>query len=99
MRIQEGMVVRTSYGTGPYRILDVEQHCTCPSFSDAITLLDKAPASRPHAHCTCRKVGETFGFYYLNGYDENLINVWDENSRLIVCHEETTLLTLICNGL
>lgn len=50
MRIQEGMVVRTSYGTGPYRILDVVQHCTCPSFMDAVTLLDKAPASRPHTH-------------------------------------------------
>lgn len=87
------MVIRTSYGTGPYRVVDFEKDCTCPSFMDAITLGNKAPASKPHYHIVCRKVGESKGFYYLNGYDENLNSVWD-NDRLIVCAEETLLLTM-----
>ena len=94
-RLHKGMVVRTSYNTGPYRIVDIEEFaCTCPSFTDAVTLAKNAPPSRPHYHLTCRKVGEKTGFYYLNGYDENLCSVWN-NDYLIVCSEETTILTLI----
>lgn len=92
-RIHNGMVVRTTYGTGPYRIVDFEKDCVCPSFTDAVTLGADAPNSRPHYHIVCRKVGENKGFYYLNGYDENLNSVWGED-RLIVCAEETLLLTM-----
>ena len=94
-RIYKGIDVRTSYNTGPYRVIDFVVGCVCPSFVDSITLYDKAPNSKPHYHLTCRKLGEKTGFYYLNGYDENLNSVWD-NDRLIVCHEETTLLALSC---
>lgn len=88
------MLVRTSYGTGPYKIIDVTENCECPSFSDYITLLDKAPHSRKHVHIRCRDLVNRYSNYYLNGYDENGLSVWDENNRLIVCAEETLLLTL-----
>lgn len=90
------MVVRTSYGTGPYRIVGFEKDCICPSLMDSLTLMDKAPKSKPHYHLTCEKVGEKTGFHYLNGYDENLISVWNED-KLIVCSEETLFLTMCCN--
>lgn len=96
-RIYKGIVVRTSYNTGPYRVVDYTKDCTCPSFMDEITLLDKAPDSKPHYHLLCRKVGEKRGFFYLNGYDENLNSVWNSD-RLIVSHEETTILALSCNN-
>ena len=94
-RVYNGMVIRTSYGTGPYRIVDFEKDCTCPSFMDAVTFGNDAPPSRPHYHFTCRKVGENKGFYYVNGYDENLNSVWN-GDRVIVCAEETLLLTMCC---
>ena len=49
-RVYNGMVIRTSYGTGPYRIVDFEEGCTCPSFMDAVTSGSNAPPSRPHYH-------------------------------------------------
>lgn len=87
------MVVRTSYGTGPYRVVDFTKD-TCPSFLDSVTLFDKAPCSKPHYHLVCRKLGEYSGFYYLNGYDESLQSVWSSD-YLIDCASETSLLTLI----
>lgn len=89
------MIIRTSYGTGPYRVVDFKKNCTCPSFIDELNLGKNAPLSRPHYHFICKQVGENKGFYYVNGYDENLNSVWG-NDRVIVCHEETTLLTLLC---
>ena len=96
-RVYNGMVIRTSYGTGPYRVVDFEKDCTCPSFMDVLEMGNDAPPSRPHYHLLCRKVGENKGFYHINGYDENLNSVWD-NDRVIVCAEETLFLT-ICLGL
>lgn len=40
-------------------------------------------------------LGEHKGYYYVNGYDENLNSVWDED-RVIVCAEETLFLTMCC---
>lgn len=94
-RYHEGMIVRTSYGTGPYRVVDIIRDCQCPSFTDAVSLLAEAPPSSPHVHLICRKVGERTGFYYLNGYDENLRSVWSDD-YLIVEGEANALLTLIC---
>ena len=92
-RYYTGMVVRTSYNTGPYRILDITENCRCPSFMDSITLMDKAPASRPHVHLTCRKVGEKTGFFYLSGYDDTLHSVWNSD-YLIDCAQETLLIII-----
>ena len=94
-RVYRGMVVRTSYNTGPYVVTDFTEGCTCPTFLDSLELGDKAPPSKPHYHIVCRGNGER-GNSYLNGYDENLNSVWNKD-RLIVCAEETLLLTLVCN--
>lgn len=94
-RIYKGMVVRTSYGTGPYVVKDFTSGCTCPSFVDSINM-SNPPASRSHYHIVCQKEGERSNSF-LNGYDENLNSVWS-NERLIVCAEETLFLTM-CLGL
>lgn len=94
-RLHKGMVVTTSYGTGPYRIVEITHGCTCPSFTDAITLCADAPPSKPHVHCMCRKVGERTGFYWLNGYDENTLrSVWGDD--YLITDEPDPLLTIIC---
>lgn len=94
-RIKKGMILRTSYGTGPYRVIEVTKGCTCPSFTDAVTLLGDAPPSKPHVHCMCRKVGERTGFYWLNGYDENTLqSVWSKD--YLIPPDDGLLLTIIC---
>lgn len=93
-RVYRGMVVRTNYGTGPYVVTDFIKGCNCPSFLDTLEFGKDAPQSRPHYHILCKKVGER-GQFHLNGYDENLNSVWD-NDRLIACDEETLFLTMCC---
>ena len=98
-RVYKGMVVRTSYNTGPFIVTDIKENCTCPNFMDFITLFDRAPSSRPHYHLRCKELHKKSGFYWLNGYDENLNSVWS-GDHLIVCSEETTILALsISNNL
>ena len=92
-RFHKGMVVRTSYGTGPYRVHSFTEGCTCPSFLDTINMRNPPP-SAPHSHIVCKIDGKS-GNYYLNGYDENLNSVWD-NDRLIDCEEEALFLTMCC---
>lgn len=94
-RLHVGMIVRTSYGTGPYRITDVVENCNCPKFLDELEFGDKAPKSKPHYHLVCKRLDNSRDSFHLNGYDENLLSVWG-NDRLIDCSEETTLL---CVGL
>lgn len=94
-RVYEGMIIRTSYGTGPYEIVKFKEGCTCPKFLDTLELRGDAPPSRPHYHFMCHKVGEHKDIYHVNGYDENLNSVWDTD-RVIVCAEETLFLTMCC---
>lgn len=96
MRINVGTIVRTSYNTGPYVVIDITKGCTCSSFMDSINMKNP-PNSRPHYHLVCRSLDKTDrSRYYLNGYDENLNSVWN-NDRLIICEEETTMLNLLLN--
>lgn len=87
--IEVGDIVRTSYGTGPYRVVDVMRDCTCPAPLDVMNMR-KPPASPPHFHLTLVKGdcpigkeprrGETMaGYYWLNGYAEKngrYLSVW-----------------------
>ena len=92
-RFYPGMIVRTSYGSGPYVITSVSGPCTCPAYLDVLNMR-KAPPSRPHYHLVAKEVGKPRSSdYYLNGYDENGNYVWGD-ARLIVCAEETLLLTM-----
>lgn len=98
-RFYKGMVIHTSYGSGPYIISKVTDNCTCPSFLDSLNLRESAPKSRPHCHLTCKGTGHTYnnkGTFWLNGYDENGVNVWRPDDRIIVDAEETLLLTMVC---
>jgi hypothetical protein len=72
------MFVRTSYDTGPYRIVSILRGCTCPEYLDTINMTDPPP-SRPHIHMTVEKPGDTprNSPYYLGGYDEETLeSVW-----------------------
>lgn len=98
-RYYNGMVVRTSYGTGPYEITGVIGGCTCPSFLDHLeygSRRETPPPSKTHFHLTCRGLGDKQDKYYLNGYDENGNSVYSDNDRIIVCAEETLFLTMCC---
>ena len=95
-RFYIGQIVRTNYNTGPYRIVKLSQAHTDPGFYDMMTLGDTATKSRPHRNLTVQYVGRNGDKHtpcYLNGYDENLNNVWS-NDRLIDCAEETMFLAL-----
>lgn len=90
-RFQEGLIVRTSYNTGPYVITKVHGPMTSPKFVD--TLNGITTPSKPHFCLTVRPVGaKSSSDYYLNGYDENGNSVWNSD-RLIFCDEETMLLS------
>ena len=89
------MIVRTSYGTGPYVITKVSGPYTDPSFVASLNG-DNTP-SKPHYCFVCKDVGNPRSHEsYLNGYDENCNNVW-RSDRLIVCSEETTMLALVAS--
>ena len=82
--LAEGMYVRTSYGTGPYRIVDILRGCTCPSYLDTINLVDPPP-SPPHIHLSLRKPFERRGVYSIGGIDEQTLKcVWSDDQIFIV---------------
>lgn len=79
MKLQPGVVVRTSYGTGPYCITSVYGPCACPRFLDSISLREP-PASELHYHLLCEDADRRGGApYHLNGYRPDGTNVWDSD--------------------
>lgn len=90
------MIVRTSYGTGPYIIVKVKTSIE-PSFIDYINMKNP-PASPEHYTLTVRRLNSNdHSDYFLNGYNDDLQSVWENGDRLIVTSEETMLLNLILN--
>jgi len=95
--IEIGDIVRTSYGTGPYRVVEVKHGCDCPSYFDGLEFMgrpDKARRSKPHCHMLLVKAscpvgkeprrGETMaGYYWLNGYDESGASVWNSDKLFV----------------
>lgn len=91
------MQVRTNYGTGPYIVTKVHSGCTDPSFLDTINcpMGQTPPPSPEHTCLTCKNLGgKERGDFYLNGYDENLNNVWRDD-RLIDLQVEALTLAMI----
>lgn len=87
------MIVRTSYGTGPYVIKEIYGPCACPKYLDVIN--KRLAPSKPHYRLTLRSLNpRDRGDYYLNGYDKNGNSVWCSD-RLIFCDDESTMLTLV----
>lgn len=74
-----GEIVRTNYGTGPYRITEIDGPCVCPEYVGLIN--GDASPSEPHYHLTCAWAGPIVrGIVpkesYLSGYRPDGTNVW-----------------------
>lgn len=89
--IQVGDIFRTSYGSGPYRAVQILRGCTCPRYLDEIEM-DDPPPSRPHIHIVCRCVAPRFDReankdFYVNGYDETTLrSVWNDDCLEVIEH-------------
>ena len=67
MCIEVGAIVKTSYGTGPYKVVQVTGPCTCPTYTDSLYNFKNPLASLPHYHFVCMDAnGKTKSC--LNGY-------------------------------
>lgn len=73
MRLECGMIIRTTYGAGPFRITEIKRGCTCRWSGAGI-----GPGDPPHVHLVLewagpRADGHHYEPYYLGGYDENTL--------------------------
>lgn len=78
--IRIGETIRTSYGTGPFRIEAIDGPCACPEYLRWLEN-DNTP-SEPHYHLTCARL-EDKSPAWLNGYRPDGTNVWRNEDRLI----------------
>lgn len=91
--IKVGDIVRTSYGTGPYRILEIVADCTCPNYMDSIDhyISGKTQPSPEHFHLTLVHIRapkpSKDNLYYLNGYaempDGRFRSVWSDDELFV----------------
>lgn len=95
MRLEIGELVKTSYGTGPFRIDKIERGCHCPRGgyiecplpSDGHMHLVVRYETRDHNH------GRTA---YLNGYrEEDLKSVWCDDYLIRVPNDKPVQRSLI----
>lgn len=87
MRLEPGHVVSTSYGTGPYLIVNVVRGCTCTEYVASLDyMIGEGPLSAPHMHLTCEYLdGPSRGKKaWLSGYDDNLMSVWNKDSLVLL---------------
>lgn len=82
-------IVRTSYGTGPYRITSFSGPITEPEYLRHIDG-DDSP-SEEHYNITCAALDGRGGEYYLNGYRPDGTNVWTDDRLLFegICPGKT----------
>lgn len=81
--VEVGRLVKTSYGTGPYRITEVNGPCECPEFLRHLDG-DDTP-SEPHYHIVCETAdGEQC---WLNGHRLDGTSVWGDDG--LIPAEET----------
>ncbi len=74
MRLEIGMLIKTNYSDGPYRIIDIERGCTCPSYLDEIEM-DDPPPQPPHLHLVCTKANGPGKAYFNNIVEETLLSL------------------------
>lgn len=72
-RLECGMIIRTNFGAGPFRITEIKRGCTC-----RWNYAGKGPGDPPHVHLTLewagpRADGYHYKPYYLGGYDEKTL--------------------------
>jgi hypothetical protein len=82
MLVRIGACVRTTYGTGPYIVKEIDGPCTCVKYLDMINGLERP--SKPHYHLTVIGVErhEKGRTYWLNGHTLDGRSVWTKD-RLI----------------
>lgn len=103
MELMVGDIVKTSYDSGPYKIVKISGPCTCPSFHDSISR-DKKVRNRQrpeHYHFTCIAATEAAphyhrgdGNYYLSPFRLDGTSV-DSDDYLILLRSEPAQLSLI----
>ena len=78
MKLAPGMIVKTSYGTGPYKIKSILRACTCPLALEKLNNPMSAAQTQPHIHLVCEWAdGRTKGEFYLNQFDEQTMTaIW-----------------------
>ena len=97
LRLEVGDIVKTNYGTGPYRILKICRGCTCPSPADELNMINP-PGSAPHMHLVCARLGDDphSPKFYLNGFDEKTLkSVWSSDYLQIVKNNRLVQMTLL----
>lgn len=67
MKIEIGEIIKTSYGTGPYRVVGITRGCRCSHFLDTIECLDNPLPE--HVHLAVKGI-ESGDPGWLNYYDE-----------------------------
>jgi hypothetical protein len=71
VRLTQGMLIKTNYGTGPYRIKKIIRKCTCPHVLATINL-NNPPALPAHMHLIVTGP-DGKGEFYLNYYNEETL--------------------------
>jgi hypothetical protein len=69
--LTQGMLIKTNYGTGPYRIKKITRGCTCSHILSQINM-NEPPNLPPHLHLVVTSPDGT-GEFYLNYYDEQTL--------------------------
>lgn len=78
MKLNPGMLIKTNYRTGPYRIKKIIRGCTCAHLLAQINM--KNPPDLPtHLHLILT-TPEGRGEFYLNYYDEQTLTSYGPGS-------------------
>ena len=95
MRLELGDIIRTNYGTGPYRITEIYRGCRC----DEDHQEDEDNPCPPHIHLTVEKVNPRDGLdsrpCYLNRYDEETLRSLESEDCLIVMPSDAPVQTTL----
>ena len=87
MRLEIGMLIKTSYSTGPYRIIGIKRGCTCSSYLDSINMKEP-PLRSEHIHLSLCNPEKKRDRYWLSGYDEESLASVDSEDYLILLPQD-----------
>lgn len=74
MKLEPGMLIKTSYGEDIYRIESITRNCTCANWYDTVILELPPKPQAPHIHIACEDVNPKSNTpSYLNEYDEETL--------------------------
>lgn len=88
MRLEKGHIIKTSYDTGPYRVIGITRGCTCPHILDEINnFSDPQPPSEPHMHLWLKGLEghNKDKNFYMNWYREDTLECIKSKDKIIIC--------------